>query len=246
MRNFRDLGGNKSVDGRTVKYGLFFRSANLFNLNEEDVEKLKSLNIKYIFDYRSDDEAEKEPSTIIKNINYIRIPAMDMPNEKSVKFGSIEAMVEELFEKDGAFYMLRDSYYNLPINNKSYKKLIELVKNSEMLPILNHCTAGKDRTGVGCAIILMILGVSREDIVKDYLKSNDYAKEAIEEFVAKKPEFRNIPIEKLNYIFGVNEEYINTAFKKIDEIYLSTEEFLYKEFNLTSEDIERLRNEYLE
>lgn len=246
MRNFRDLGGHKTTDGRTVKHGLFFRSASLSNLDSQDIEKLKNLNIKNIFDYRSDEEANRNPSTIIQNINNIRVPAMSMPDEYSVKFGSVEEMAEELFEKNGAFNMLKDSYYNLPLNNQSYKKLVELIKNADSLPILNHCTAGKDRTGVGCAIILMILGVSREDIIRDYLKSNEYAKESIKDFVAKKPGLKDVPIEKLNHIFGVNEDYINAAFKKIDEKYKSTEEYLLYEFGLTSKDIEQMRNEYLE
>lgn len=246
MKNFRDLGGHKSVDGRCVKNGLFFRSAHLNNLNKEDIEKLKSLNIKYIFDYRSDHEAQNLPSTIIENIENIRIPAMDMPSKKDVNFGSVEEMIEELFEKDGAFNMLKESYYKLPTNNPSYKKLIELIKNPKNLPILNHCTAGKDRTGVGCAIILTILGVAREDIIKDYLKSNEYSQSAIEEYIKLNPEYKDVSIDKLNYIFGVNEDYINTAFKKIDENYDNIEEYLYKEFNLTQEDIKQIRDNYLE
>ncbi|MBH9877726.1 tyrosine-protein phosphatase, partial [Clostridioides difficile] len=114
------------------------------------------------------------------------------------------------------------------------------------LPILNHCTAGKDRTGVGSAIILMILGVSRENIMKDYLKSNDFADKEIERFIEYKPKFKDIPKENLKYIFGVNEEYMKTAFRRIDEEYISVEAYLYGEFNLNKEEIRKLRNQYLE
>ena len=246
MKNFRDLGGKQTIDGRTVRYGLFFRSAHLYNLDDNDIKILKKLKIKNIFDYRSDDEAKKNPSTIIEDINNIRITAMDIQNENKAKFGSAGEMTEALFKNDLAFTLLKDNYYSLPVGNDSYKALVKLVRNPEMLPILNHCTAGKDRTGVGCAIIYMILGVPREEIVKDYLKSNDYAMESITEFIKNKPELQNVPTDKLKYIFGVNEEYINNAFKRIDEEYKNEEDYLYYEFNLYKEEIEKLRSIYLE
>ncbi|MBH9879316.1 protein-tyrosine-phosphatase, partial [Clostridioides difficile] len=67
--------------------------------------------------------------TIISNIKNIRIPAMRELEESGGSFGSIEDMIDGLFEKDGAFNMLNNSYYNLPINNPSYKKLVELIRD---------------------------------------------------------------------------------------------------------------------
>ena len=231
MKNFRDLGGIKSQDGRVVKKGYFYRSANLGNLSEEDIESLKRLNIKCIFDYRSDNEAKNHPSTEIKGIKNIRIPAMDLKKFSGAKFGSIEDMIESMFDKSGAFNMLKESYHELPIDNPSYKKLVELVRDPSMLPLINHCTAGKDRTGVGSAIILMILGVSREHIIK---------------LIEQKPEFKNVDREKLNHIFGVNLDYINAAFNRIDEVYKTAEDYLYGEFGLDLNELNTLRNMYLE
>ena len=76
MINFRDIGGCKSSDGRVVKEGFFFRSANLVNLSKNDLQMLKDLNIKTIFDFRDESERLSSPSDIVENINYIRIPAM--------------------------------------------------------------------------------------------------------------------------------------------------------------------------
>jgi len=246
MKNFRDLGGIKSQDGIVVKKGYFYRSANLGNLSEEDIESLKRLNIKCIFDYRSDNEAKNHPSTEIKGIKNIRIPAMDLKKFSGAKFGSIEDMIESMFDKSGAFNMLKESYHELPIDNPSYKKLVELVRDPSMLPLINHCTAGKDRTGVGSAIILMILGVSREHIIEDYLKSNDFAEEEINKLIEQKPEFKNVDREKLNHIFGVNLDYINAAFNRIDEVYKTAEDYLYGEFGLDLNELNTLRNMYLE
>ncbi|RDY29337.1 tyrosine-protein phosphatase [Romboutsia weinsteinii] len=257
MINFRDLGGYKSIDGRKVKYGIFFRSGHLSDLSVEEKEYLKKLKIKNILDYRTEEEIRCYPTPELDNITNIRITAMDMTTKNGLKFGSVEDMIKTFLYVENSFQILKENYYNLPINNPSYKKLVEFIKNPEMLPILNHCTAGKDRTGVGCAIILMLLGVSREDIVKDYLKSNDYTNESIKEFLENNPYAKDaffkikndgyeLPIEKLNYIFGVNEDYINASFQRIDEEYQSTEDFLKGEFNLTERDIKDLRGKYLE
>ena len=245
MINFRDIGGYKSSDGRVVKEGLFFRSANLVNLSKNDLQMLKDLNIKTIFDFRDESEILSSPSDIVENINYIRIPAMPQLKSNIAQLGSIKEMMENMFDKNNAFELLKEAYYNLPVNNPAYKKLVKLMQNDSNLPILMHCTAGKDRTGVGSAIILMILGVNRSSIVEDYLKSNQSAKESINEILSVQPELKNVPKDKLKYIFGVNETYINEVFKRIDTDFDSTEDYLLKEFNLTKDDIKNLQSKYL-
>lgn len=245
MINFRDIGGCKSSDGRVVKEGLFFRSANLVNLSKNDLQMLKDLNIKTIFDFRDESEILRSPSDIVENINYIRIPAMPQLKSNIAQLGSIKEMMENMFDKNNAFELLKESYYNLPVNNPAYKELVKLMQNDSNLPILMHCTAGKDRTGVGSAIILMILGVNRSSIVEDYLKSNQSAKDSINEILSVQPELKNVPKDKLKYIFGVNETYINEVFKRIDTDFDSTEDYLLKEFNLTKDDIKNLQSKYL-
>lgn len=245
MINFRDIGGFKSSDGRVVKEGLFFRSANLVNLSKNDLQMLKDLNIKTIFDFRDESEILSSPSDIVENINYIRIPAMPQLKSNIAQLGSIKEMMENMFDKNNAFELLKEAYYNLPVNNPAYKELVKLMQNDSNLPILMHCTAGKDRTGVGSAIILMILGVNRSSIVEDYLKSNQSAKDSINEILSVQPELKNVPKDKLKYIFGVNETYINEVFKRIDTDFDSTEDYLLKEFNLTKDDIKNLQSKYL-
>lgn len=245
MINFRDIGGCKSSDGRVVKEGLFFRSANLVNLSKNDLQMLKDLNIKTIFDFRDESERLSSPSDIVENINYIRIPAMPQLKSNIAQLGSIKEMMENMFDKNNAFELLKEAYYNLPVNNPAYKELVKLMQDNSSLPILMHCTAGKDRTGVGSAIILMILGVNRSSIVEDYLKSNQSAKDSINEILSVQPELKNVPKDKLKYIFGVNETYINEVFKRIDTDFESTEDYLLKEFNLTKDDIKNLQSKYL-
>ncbi|MDR0879794.1 MAG: tyrosine-protein phosphatase [Clostridioides sp.] len=246
MINFRDLGGIKTQDGRVVKKNLFYRSGSLENLSEEDIADMKKLKIRTVMDFRSDEEAKKHPTTMIEGIKDIRISAMSLEGFGNSKFGSVEEMIEKMFNNNGVYNILKEGYYDLPVNNKAYKELVDIVKNKDRLPVLNHCSAGKDRTGVGSAIILMILGVSRENIYADYMKSNDFAQGEVDRFVKYKPEFKDVDREKLNHVFGVNEDYIGAAFKRIDDDYVSVEDYLFVEFGLDRAQLSKLRNQYLE
>ncbi|MDR1774223.1 MAG: tyrosine-protein phosphatase [Clostridioides sp.] len=244
MENFRDLGGIISNDGRFVKKNYFFRSANLDNITQEDRALLKKLNIKSIIDYRSDIESKNNIE--IEGVDIIRIPAMNFDSDNYVKFGSIEEMIKNMATDKRAYEFLKNRYYQLPLKNKAYHKLVEIVRTPEKLPVINHCMAGKDRTGFGSALILMILGVSRENIMIDYLKSNVYADLEIDKLFKKIPELNKYDRESLNYIFGVNEDYINESFKSIDENYGGTEKYLKNEFNFTNKEIEEIRKTYLD
>lgn len=74
--NFRDMGGYTTLDGRRVKRGLFFRSAELTGMTEQDVELFQSLGIKTIFDYRGVEEVRLKPDPVIPGVNNISIPAL--------------------------------------------------------------------------------------------------------------------------------------------------------------------------
>lgn len=85
------MGGYEAADGRKVKYGILFRSAELAGMTERDLNLLQSLGIRTIFDYRDDGEAEQKPDPVIPGVNNIRVPAMrqvpaDMREARSRKF----------------------------------------------------------------------------------------------------------------------------------------------------------------
>lgn len=245
--NFRDLGGVETCDGRKVKKGIFFRASNLYNLGEEDINFIKSLNIKCIFDYRTDEEAEKYPTTRIEGIKYIRVPAFNMPifMQKS-EDTQMQTQIIEKISNNEMYDMMLKLYSSLPVCNASYKKLVELIQDPNQLGFLSQCTSGKDRTGVGTAIIYMILGVDRETIMKDYLESNNYAKIQIEDMKNKFPDLKGVPYEYINNMMGVNANYLLRVYNIIDSKYKSVEEYLYEEFELTSDKLYNIRSYCLE
>ncbi|MGL4571340.1 MAG: tyrosine-protein phosphatase [Clostridium sp.] len=245
--NFRDLGGYETKDGRKVKWGLFYRSENLSKLKGKDLELFKSLNIKYVLDYRSNAEAKKKPDVEVENVRNIRISAMGGldDNNFNTKYYAKKMIFNKPMSKTPEEVLL-EGYENMPINNKAYKKLMELFKNPDNTGILQHCSEGKDRTGFGSALILLALGVDEKTVIKDYLKSNYYMEKhnrLIEEVTDK---IINENMERLlEQILGVNKKYIGLSLRVIKEKYSSYEDYFKKEYDLDKDKLNKLRDIYL-
>lgn len=151
IENFRDLGGYECRYGVT-HYDVIYRSAAFGPLTERDKEKFKSLNIKSIIDLRDPAAKEKHPDPIFEGVKHYTLNVNG--NGRIAKDRT--DMIESYFE------MLEDPF----TARKIFLTLAFAPK-----PTVIHCTAGKDRTGVFCAIILLLNGVSIDDVNNDYLLS---------------------------------------------------------------------------
>lgn len=166
--NIRDIGGIAVNDGKRVKRGLIFRSAELYDLSEEDCRDLECLNILAIYDLRSTLERDRRPSqagrfgsAIISTRDYV---------DSAAGFPKIVALRPT--GEDLSIEAMQDLYRSIPYEHApSIKRIFELIGDGN-LPILFHCVAGKDRTGIVSALLLESLGCSREDIFLDYLMTN--------------------------------------------------------------------------
>jgi protein-tyrosine phosphatase len=240
VQNFRDMGGYETADGRKVKYGILFRAAELTGLTEEDAAFLESLGIRTIFDYRGDDEAELKPDPAIKGAVYERIPAIPELQYRSHR--DMESMLEQ-FDAGALDHM----YGALPINNPSYKRLMQLLADPERLGLVHHCAAGKDRTGVGAALILSVLGVPWETIMEDYLMTNETLKGLHETVMSElAPKLTPEKLELVMRMMDAREEFLESAFRAIDEKYGSMEAYFEQEFGLTQQKIAAIRDYCLE
>ena len=246
--NFRDLGGYDTEDGRKVKWGLFYRSEDLSNLKGEDLEYFKSLNIKYVLDYRSESEEENAKDVQVKGVDNIHISAMSSLDNGNLNMEDyVKQMLGgkkmEITPKE----ILMLGYKDMPIDNKAYKILMNLFKDPNNTAILQHCTAGKDRTGLGSALILLALGVHEDIIIKDYLKSNDYRAGNNEAMLSMYKQYITDDKMKglIKEVLGVEKAYILESFKTIKEKYNSYEEYFKGEYGLDKEELKKLRDEYL-
>lgn len=250
--NFRDLGGYKDEIGRMVKWGLFYRSEDLSNLKDNDLKYFNTLGIKYVLDYRSKEEEEQNPDVKVKSVKNINISGMNISKEisKSENLDMTSYIAEILKGKEAKVTpeeLLREAYKSMPINNPAYKELFKLFKNPENTAILQHCTAGKDRTGVGSALILLALGIDEETVIKDYLESNNNREQFNKKVMSIASEYiKGEKTKKLiEGILGVNRSFIELSLNAIKDKYKTYENYFEKEYGLTTEALENLKEEYM-
>jgi protein-tyrosine phosphatase len=231
--NCRDLGGILTADGRQLRRGLLYRSDSLAELTEGDCERLEAIGLRTVCDLRHESERVRKPN---------RLPA-GMPIRQHA-IGFFPRGARELIPSLGphsdemAVHSALTGYYRcFPLDHANdYARMFDAILQPDALPALIHCTSGKDRTGFGIALILMTLGVSREDIVADYLLSNLAPKDL--RFLVP----RGIPEPALSALMKVRADYLEASFAAIDEHWTSEQRFLHDAVGLSEDAINRFRD----
>ncbi|WP_020532718.1 tyrosine-protein phosphatase [Flexithrix dorotheae] len=241
--NFRDLGGYSTEDGKTVKWGKIFRANRMDLLTDNDFREIENLGLKTVFDFRRTDEVEKAPHRLP---GYMDITIHNYPIiSGAYGFQAIRKMIDSGGEEmvDGVALMKAANKYYANKAYPQYKALFQLLLNSEV-PLVFNCSAGKDRTGFGAALILIALGVSKETVIADYLLTNYYRKKHNEKLLNEVS--KSIDPELVRPILEVREEYLEVAFGELIKTFGSFEKYFEKALNVGRQDLERLRNYYLE
>ncbi|WP_299511122.1 tyrosine-protein phosphatase [uncultured Rummeliibacillus sp.] len=246
VMNFRDMGGYETSDGRRVKKGIFYRSGDLSRMTDKDKALLESLGIRTIFDYRDDDEAIAKPDPTFKDVANIRIPAKRNDGIKMPSVTLKDIDNKKFLERINAD-IFTEMYSQLAFNNPSYQKLIEIIQEPDRLGILHHCAAGKDRTGVGGALILLALGVPRNLILADYLLTNDYMKPMRDAMIPILTKHLNeTEMRRFGDIMSAKERYLEAVFQAIDQKYGDENRFFEEEYGLDFPKRQKLQHYYLE
>lgn len=238
--NVRDLGGYRTKTGKTVKAHVLLRAAALNKLTKADAKKLKQVyHVRTDIDLRSKAEVAKAPDVKISGVTY--------------KFDPVVKDVSQQFSmtsKDGVKIM--ENGYKAMVTStqgkKAYKQMFKiLLKNPKGQAVLWHCTAGKDRTGVGTALVLSALGVSRKTVMSDYLLSDKYLaasnKATIQQLKDKGADAATIKL--MTDMLSVKKSYLNAAFSAINKKYGSVDKYLQKGLGLTKTDRTKLQKLYL-
>jgi protein-tyrosine phosphatase len=237
--NFRDLGGYKTKEGRQVKWGKIYRSADISKLTDADVHTLLQLNIRMICDLRGEQEAEAAPDKIISGADRILLSA------GSENVGAPGGFMKYMTTPQRADSVLRGFYSRTDHLKAKYKPMFDQLLTLETdKALLFHCTAGKDRTGVGAALILYALGVEEATILKDYEATNEYRKESNERFI-KTIVAQGLPENAARSMMAANPEYLKTAFDSINKRYGSLDNFLESEMELTARERKALKRKFL-
>jgi protein-tyrosine phosphatase len=247
-KNFRDLGGYRTSDGRYMRWGLVYRSNHLVNLTAKDSEYLNSLGIRLVCDVRSDGERARAPDHWTGNA----------PEFFAVPIGSnlfTAPTADDLTRRVVAINAeTRDSVraYDYAIEYAGqYAKILKRIAAGD-LPVVEHCTAGKDRTGVFSAILLTALGVPRDTAIQDYMLSNQYllAPDTIETTTADLQRAFGLAeapdISTVKTIMTAKPETLEATLDKIDKTYGSFGNYLRDALKLSDSDLLNIRQRLLE
>lgn len=222
--NFRDLGGIVSDGDKTIKNGMLFRSANLDHMSKEDFEKFESLNIKTIVDLRAPAEWKKRKNSL-NNYEILSLPLdFQGATRERIKPYLYKKNVEPILADISNSLYLDILDAALPIFNQ----VMELLLSSDRSPILIHCQVGKDRTGIISALILMALGVKRELIIEDYMKSNDFLVPYFKRRLLRKKilSFGFYPSRAILYVVTLRQRNIESVLDKIKDQYGGIDSYL--------------------
>lgn len=243
VRNFRTVGNIKNKDGRTLKEGKLYRSANLFKLKPKSFKTIKNLGIREIIDLRNSKEIAQKPDRIPEGVVYKNESAFEDEGDQLDQARKL-VLKGKVNGYDAENRML-DFYRNYVTEHPEViRKIITGILESDT-PVLYHCTAGKDRTGIITALMLTILKFDRKTINNDYLLSNNYRKKLVDKrlglarnlhFVYPKLDIR--VLEKLSW---VETAYLDAAFNEINKKYGSTDRYIQKVLGISEEK----REEYI-
>lgn len=232
--NFRDLGGYPGHGGRLLRWRKLFRSAHLGGLTAQDRAQLAPLGLARSFDFRGEAERAETPyelpgvtqhSLAIEPTLVQRMRVLSAAGH-AVTADVVASLMEELY---------RDLIYH---QAHRFAELFEHLLQADA-PVLFHCTAGKDRTGVAAALVLLALGVPRDQVLQDFLLTN----ELFERPALRQSEF---PVDALQVLFGVRESFLHAALRAIDEDHGGVQRYLEQRLGMSNAALNTLAARYLE
>jgi len=242
-RNFRDLGGYKAGDGRTVKWGVLYRSGSMHGLTEADYRSLEARGIVVVCDFRDRHERAAEPAVW---------PEPGAPR-----------VLSDDYDLDSHFFPPGDPMSWTAAQARaamvaSYPRLLAQFKGqyrrmfAELLashaPLAFNCSAGKDRTGIAAALLLTALGVPRATVIEDYLLTNRYLDARALTSGPRSPAspLSEMSPEAAKVLASADRSFIDAAFAVIVAHAGGAKGYLHDEMGLSSADLSKLRALYLE
>lgn len=248
----KDLGNIKIDDSHRIKRHLLYRSSNLAGLNSEEIDKLVRHNIKYVCDFRTDEEKQKKPElNDVDSILYHHLPLVENADNPMITKENRLEILKKIAKSEGGAKKYMSHFYSTLVDNpkaiNSYKAFFKiLIESKDNEAVLFHCTQGKDRTGIGLMLLLSALGAHKNVIVKQYLAYNRISRlfrssVYVGMFFTKGVKLANA----LNDILRAVKSYIFAAYDTIEKKYQSMQNYLGNIIGLTNENIKLLKQKYL-
>ena len=248
IQNFRDFGGYAAADGRRRRTGRFFRSASHHRASDADLARMRDLGIAVIVDLRQPAEREREPSR-----RWTGFAARVVENGEAETHVDFHGQLKDSDLSPGWFHAHSTEFYARapyePRHVDLFRRYFQALAETDGA-LLVHCAAGKDRTGLICAFTHHLAGVHRDDIVEDYLLTNDEAQMASRVvFIGQWMERttgRRASEEALRVAVSVHPSYLETAFAAIEARQGSIEAYLEQTLGVDAGLRERLHARLLD
>ncbi|MFF6994627.1 tyrosine-protein phosphatase [Streptomyces sp. NPDC008313] len=251
VRNFRDVGGLPTVDGRRIRHGRLFRSGHLAHATREDAAFLASLGLHTIFDFRNAADRKLDGLDVelpgVRNVNLpLSDPAHGVEFWKMVREGDLGRLRSLLADGKGADRMI-NSYRSIITDRTAEHSQVLRALAEDSVPALMHCAAGKDRAGLSVAVTLLAVGVERDAIVTDYLQSNaTHRRYKVRRSNTSPDAYSPEVMELLSPLFDARAEYLAAAFDTIEGTWGGVDTYLREGLKLTPEVREQLRARLLD
>ncbi|EGD56406.1 tyrosine-protein phosphatase [Gordonia neofelifaecis] len=226
--NFRDIGGYQTADGRTVRSGIVFRSNKLSSLTDSDKQQITAAGITLDVDLRNASERKEAPDQLPASVRYQVADVVGIDHgiwfHEFVPLTLGRALIDAY--TTGSSNVGQSIGYPFMVTFRgsdfAFHDLVTAVANNSGGTVF-HCSAGKDRTGWGTAILLSILGVPRATIEADFLKSNTY----------------------LGRSDAVELSWLNAAYDEVERLYGSMDAYVRKGLKISGPTIDALRSRLL-
>jgi protein tyrosine/serine phosphatase len=217
--NFRDFGGYETAEGGCVKRGVLFRSAHFAEASDTDVSRLNGLGVGVVVDLRRPEERAREPNRWPGESG--RTVSNDEGSAEGLPPHLMALMQADITAESVAGYMF-NTYRDFPFDPRHvdlYRRWFSELSTIDGAVVI-HCAAGKDRTGLGCALTLHVLGVGEEAIFADYEFTN-----AVLDLDSRMPRIiermeerlgRTFDPEAVRPMLGVNPDYLRAALDVIE------------------------------
>ena len=245
VRNFRDLGGYRTQDGRRVKWGKLFRSGSMAGLASSDHDGLARLSIRTIIDLRTAYERQAEPNTW-----HLAAKITCWSGDCHNSFGELrKVLASGLPSAAAARDAMIEGYRRLPFEQApAFTELFGRLAAGDV-PLIVHCSAGKDRTGIAAALVLSALGVARDTVVEDYVLTNkvaDLERHHLQRARQRKSALADQSPEIISAVMSAHADYLYAAFAVMEERYGTIGGYLREQANVTPETLHRIQRALLE
>jgi protein-tyrosine phosphatase len=250
VRNFRDIGGHATVDGRRVRTGQVYRAAHFAEATDRDLEVLEEMNVRVVIDFRGPGEIEAEgEDRLPRGARLVPIPMYDPARGNDIRtllYNSPPEVVAEVYGDGRAAEAMRKGsvvFVTDAERVEQYGLMFRTIIDADGAAVF-HCAAGKDRTGWGASLMLLALGVPEATVIDHYLESNLHRRDRtgrLAEFEAA-----GFDPEILQPFFDVREEYKRAALDAVEEHWGGIDNYLRDGLRITDDELARFRARMLE